>query len=170
MALEIVARVESQSANVPEENETERVVRLAQGTLKHEHNTDEALKAFDNQEEENIEIDEVTNARLVRVIDRNLMPLCKSIRAYTACLPFSVVVEVKLTPDNIAVCAIYFLNFLDKSAMSYASIMGFISDVELTGREYNVCPPMSSNPVSANQAKHNIQWLSSMFYFGYLGW
>ena len=47
-------------------------------------------------------------------------------------------------------CVVYGLNFLDKTTLSYASIMGLEEDLGLTGDNY--------------------QWLGSMFYFGYLGW
>lgn len=44
----------------------------------------------------------------------------------------------------------YGLNYLDKTTLSYASIMGIQDDLHLVGDNY--------------------QWLSSMFYFGYLAW
>ncbi|KAF5869123.1 putative vitamin h protein [Botrytis fragariae] len=44
--------------------------------------------------------------------------------------------------------ASYFLQFLDKSSLNYASIMGLIPDTGLVGQEYS--------------------WLGSAFYFGYL--
>lgn len=56
-------------------------------------------------------------------------------------------------------CVVYGLNYLDKTTLSYASIMGLKtppssnkleSGIGLTGSEYS--------------------WLSSMFYFGYLAW
>ncbi|MCJ1331874.1 hypothetical protein MMC10_008566 [Thelotrema lepadinum] len=47
-------------------------------------------------------------------------------------------------------CVIYGLNYLDKTTLSYASITGIQKDINLVGDNY--------------------QWLSSMFYFGYLGW
>lgn len=40
-------------------------------------------------------------------------------------------------------CVVYGLNFLDKTSISYASIMGLIDDIKLTGSDY--------------------QWLGSMF-------
>jgi ACS family allantoate permease-like MFS transporter len=46
-------------------------------------------------------------------------------------------------------CVVYGLNFLDKTAISYASIMGLVEDLKLVGDQY--------------------QWLGSMFYFGYIG-
>jgi ACS family allantoate permease-like MFS transporter len=47
-------------------------------------------------------------------------------------------------------CVVYGLNYLDKTTISYASIMGLRRDLHLTGDNY--------------------QWLSSIFYFGYLAW
>ena len=41
-------------------------------------------------------------------------------------------------------------DYLDKTTLSYASIMGIKKDIGLVGDDY--------------------QWLSSMFYFGYLAW
>ena len=87
--------------------------------LAHSHDADEALKAFESGEL--IEIDAATNKRLLRTIDLHLMPL---------------------------MCLIYGLNYLDKTTLSYASIMGIKKDINLVGDDY--------------------QWLGSMFYFGYL--
>lgn len=44
----------------------------------------------------------------------------------------------------------YGLNYLDKTTLSYASVMGIQSSLSLTSDNY--------------------QWLASMFYFGYLAW
>lgn len=56
-------------------------------------------------------------------------------------------------------CIVYGLNYLDKTTLSYASIMGLRS------------------PPSDNKLKSGIdlqgdqyQWLGSMFYFGYIAW
>jgi MFS transporter, ACS family, allantoate permease len=84
---------------------------------------DEALKAFVGHEGERIVIDEATNKRLLRTIDRNLMPF---------------------------LCLIYGLQYLDKTTLSYASVMGLKTDLNLV--------------------KDNYQWLGSVFYFGYLFW
>ena len=46
-------------------------------------------------------------------------------------------------------CVVYGLNYLDKTTLSYASVMGLETDLNLT--------------------KNNYQWLGSIFYFGYLG-
>ncbi|KAI5307403.1 hypothetical protein KEM56_000002 [Ascosphaera pollenicola] len=61
------------------------------------------------------------NKRLLRTIDWHLMPV---------------------------LCIIYGLNYLDKTTLSYASIMGLKEDLHLVQDDY--------------------QWLSSAFYFGYL--
>lgn len=47
-------------------------------------------------------------------------------------------------------CVVYGLNYLDKTTISYANVMGFQDDLGLVGDQYS--------------------WLSSMFYFGYLAW
>ncbi len=96
-------------------------VVAAQKILEHSKDADEAMKAFASGEV--VELDEATNRRLLRTIDFHLMPL---------------------------LCLIYGLNYLDKTTLSYASIMGIKTDINLKGDDY--------------------QWLSSMFYFGYLGW
>lgn len=43
--------------------------------LKHSHDADEAMKAFQGAEGQVIEIDAATNKRLLRKIDMNLMPV-----------------------------------------------------------------------------------------------
>lgn len=93
----------------------------AQKILAHSKDADDAMKAFASGE--NVEIDEATNKRLLRIIDWHLMPLLS---------------------------IIYGLNYLDKTSLSYASIMGIKKDINLQGDDY--------------------QWLGSMFYFGYLAW
>ena len=90
--------------------------------LKHSHDADEAMKAFLGHEGQVIELDEATNKRLLRRIDWNLIPI---------------------------MCVVYGLNFLDKTSISYASIMGLEDGLKLVGDDY--------------------EWLGSMFYFGYLG-
>ncbi|KAI4867342.1 MFS general substrate transporter [Hypoxylon rubiginosum] len=61
--------------------------------------------------------------RLLRKIDRNMMPL---------------------------LCVVYGLNYLDKTTLSYASVMGIRTDLHLVGQDYS--------------------WIASVFYFGYLFW
>ncbi|MCJ1397863.1 hypothetical protein MMC11_001059 [Xylographa trunciseda] len=91
--------------------------------LKHAIDADEAMKAFEGYEGESLVLDEATSKKLLRKIDWHLMPL---------------------------LCVIYGLNFLDKTTLSYASIMGLQKDLNLVGDDY--------------------QWLGSLFYFGYLAW
>ena len=101
--------------------EEKRTSVAAAKILKHSHDADEAMKAFESGEV--IELDEATNKRLLKIIDRNLIPL---------------------------MCVVYGLNYLDKTTLSYASVMGIQKDIHLVGDDY--------------------QWLGSMFYFGYLAW
>ncbi|KAJ5261336.1 MFS allantoate transporter [Penicillium angulare] len=91
--------------------------------VQHSGDADEAMKAFDELQGEVIEIDEATNRRLLRTIDWHIMPL---------------------------MCLVYGMNFLDKTTLSYASIMGLKDDLDLVGDQY--------------------QWLGSLFYFGYIAW
>ena len=90
--------------------------------LEHSHDADEAMKAFQGREGR-IEIDEATNKRLLRIIDWHILPL---------------------------MCVVYGCNYLDKTTLSYSSIMGIKKDINITDNQYD--------------------WLSSMFYFGYLAW
>ena len=87
--------------------------------LKHAHDADEAMNAFEGHEK--LHVDETTNKRLLKKIDWNIMPL---------------------------MCVVYGLNYLDKTTLSYASVMGIKKDIHLKGDEY--------------------QWLGSMFYFGFV--
>lgn len=81
--------------------------KAAQRVLEHSHDADEAMKAFEAGEI--IEIDEATNKRLLRIIDWHLLPL---------------------------MCTVYGLNYLDKTTLSYASIMGIKTDIGLIGDDY----------------------------------
>ena len=54
-------------------------------TLKHSHDADAALKAFAGYEGTVIEIDEVTNKRLLRKIDMHLMPVSNTVPEYGGC-------------------------------------------------------------------------------------
>ncbi|KUJ11351.1 MFS allantoate transporter-like protein [Mollisia scopiformis] len=84
---------------------------------------DIALKAFVGHEGEVIVMTPEAERALLRKIDWNLMPM---------------------------LCVVYGLNYLDKTTLSYASIMGLQTDIHLKGTNY--------------------QWLGSMFYIGYLAW
>lgn len=93
--------------------------------LKHadQNDADEALQVLQAHRDEGMEMSAAEERRLLRKIDRNLMPL---------------------------LCIVYGLNFLDKTTVSYASIMGLKTDIGLSGQDYS--------------------WVGSMFYFGYLAW
>ncbi|KAE8393262.1 major facilitator superfamily domain-containing protein [Aspergillus alliaceus] len=90
---------------------------------KHALDADEALKAIQELQGEAIELDAATNKRLLKIIDWHMMPL---------------------------MCFVYGMNYLDKTTLSYASVMGLKPDLNLKGDEY--------------------QWLGSLFYFGYIAW
>ena len=72
----------------------------AEKIVQHSHDADEAMKAFVSNEGP-IEIDAATNRRILRRIDLNLIPL---------------------------MCIVYGINYLDKTTISYASIMGIKKD------------------------------------------
>ncbi|KKY36428.1 putative mfs allantoate [Diaporthe ampelina] len=93
--------------------------------LKHadRNNADEALRVLQGENGEAIELSPEDERRLLRKIDWNLMPL---------------------------LCLVYGLNYLDKTTVSYASVMGLKQDISLSGHQYS--------------------WIGSMFYFGYLAW
>ncbi|MCJ1239140.1 hypothetical protein MMC14_007133 [Varicellaria rhodocarpa] len=108
--------------------------------LKHANDADEAMKAFSGYEGDILVLDEATNKRLLRKIDLHLMPVNPLRRLG----PSALLILVQL------LCVIYGLNYLDKTTLSYASVMGIKKDIGLVGSDY--------------------QWLGSMFYFGYLAW
>lgn len=87
------------------------------------NDADEALKVLEGENGEVIELTPEDEKRLLRKIDWNLMPL---------------------------LCLVYGLNYLDKTTVSYASVMGLKQDIGLSGHQYS--------------------WIGSMFYFGYLFW
>lgn len=87
------------------------------------HDADEALKVLQGAGGEPIILTPEEEKRLLRKIDWHMMPL---------------------------LCLVYGLNYLDKTTLSYASIMGLKTDINLIGQDYS--------------------WLGSAFYFGYLVW
>ncbi|KAK9849077.1 hypothetical protein MYU51_014963 [Penicillium brevicompactum] len=97
----------------------EKVKHVNPTIEKHSHDADEAMKAIDEMHGETIELDEATNRRLLSIIDWHMMPI---------------------------MCFIYGMNYLDKTTLSYASVMGIKEDLSLEGDQY--------------------QWLGSLFYFG----
>lgn len=52
-----------------------RAGSVSEDILKHSHDADEAMKAFQGQEGQVIHIDEATSRRLLRRIDWNLIPV-----------------------------------------------------------------------------------------------
>lgn len=100
-----------------------RAGSVSEKILEHSHDGDEALKAFRGHEGDIIEIDEATNKRLLRRIDWNLMPI---------------------------MCIVYGLNFLDKTTISYASIMGLKDDLGLQGDDYQCKFSRLSSRLSAD--------------------
>lgn len=84
---------------------------------------DAALNAIKDLNGETTVITEEDEKRVLRKIDWHLMPM---------------------------LCIVYGLNYLDKTTLSYASIMGLKPAIGLVGTDY--------------------QWLGSMFYIGYLVW
>lgn len=85
------------------------------------HDGDEAMAAF--QDGQAVDVDEDTNRRLLRKIYRYILPI---------------------------ICAVYCMNYLDETSLSYANIMGLNEDIHLV--------------------EDNYQWSVSLFYFGYLVW
>lgn len=69
---------------------------------------DEAMKYVANEEE--IEIDDATNSRILRKIDIHLMPV---------------------------MCLLYCFQFIDKISNAFASIMGIREDLNMTGNQYS---------------------------------
>ncbi|KAF2102184.1 membrane transporter [Rhizodiscina lignyota] len=112
----------------PEKGASRNASVVAETILKHSHDADAALKAFAEHQGQVIEIDEATNRRLLRTIDWHLMPV---------------------------MCLVYGLNYLDKTTLSYASIMG-------------ISEPVAQGGIGLHGTQYN--WLGSMFYFGYLAW
>ena len=105
------------------DSDPRRQSHVPEDVLKHSKDGDEALQAFAGEDLGDLTVDDATNKRLLRRIDLYLMPI---------------------------LCVVYGLNYLDKTTLSYASIMGMQKDLKLKGDNY--------------------QWLGSLFYFGYLGW
>ncbi|CAN9246952.1 unnamed protein product [Alternaria alternata] len=103
---------------------------LDEKLLKHSHDADAAMKAYEGMEGQVVELTEEKSKALLRKIDMHMMPI---------------------------MCIVYGLNYLDKTTLSYASIMGLrlppsdnklASGIGLVGDQYS--------------------WLGSMFYFGYI--
>ncbi|KAJ5818573.1 hypothetical protein N7474_004164 [Penicillium riverlandense] len=90
---------------------------------KYSRDDDEAMKAMADYDGPPLVLDAETNKRLLRTIDWHMLPV---------------------------LCCVFGLNYLDKTTLSYASIMGIEEDINLTKKEYS--------------------WLGSIFYIGWLVW
>jgi MFS transporter, ACS family, allantoate permease len=110
---------ELESAGIPNEVLHSQGGVVASQILKHSHDADAAFKALESIDPTLIHIDEETNKRLLRKIDWHLIPI---------------------------MCVVYGLNYLDKTTISYASIMGIKlppsdnklkSGINLTGGQYS---------------------------------
>ncbi|KAF1361888.1 MFS general substrate transporter [Lizonia empirigonia] len=109
-----------------------KVQKLDEKILKHSHDADAAMKAFEGMDGQVIELTPEKSKALLRKIDMHLMPI---------------------------MCLIYGLNYLDKTTLSYASIMGLR------------LPPSDNKLASGiNLKSDQYQWLGSLFYFGYIAW
>ncbi|KAI0439111.1 major facilitator superfamily transporter allantoate [Xylaria telfairii] len=120
------------SAEKVKETSHEPLASKAQHTPKHilDNDPDEALKLvtahrllISDSVGETIILSAEEQSKLLKKIDYSLMPL---------------------------LCVVYGLNYLDKTTLSYASIVGFKTDLNIGVSEYN--------------------WVASIFYFGYLVW
>ncbi|KAI1762030.1 MFS general substrate transporter [Hypoxylon sp. FL1150] len=139
--------VERTSATVALSGDAEKAPRhssqAAAGIGPHVDNSDpdEALKLVGG---EAVVLTPEDEKRLLRKIDRNMMPL---------------------------LCIVYGLNYLDKTTLSYASIMGIKKDLNLVGM---FASPMAfllrdvANVFFVVCSRPGL--LSSIFYFGYLFW
>jgi MFS transporter, ACS family, allantoate permease len=114
-------RARSNDVDVEKELDTELRTGsvAAERIVKHAKDADAALKALEALDPSQIHIDDETNRRLLRKIDWHLMPI---------------------------MCVVYGLNYLDKTTISYASIMGIKlppsdnkleSGISLTGGQYS---------------------------------
>lgn len=54
--------------------------KVPENILKHSHDADEAMKAFMGHEGQILTLDEATNKRILRIIDRNLLPVRRLLR------------------------------------------------------------------------------------------
>lgn len=94
----------------------------AKKILEHSGDHDEAMKAFANGED--VEVDEATNKRLLRRIDLHMMPL------------MCVVYGLNVSSTDVYSNEAHQVQYLDKTTLSYASIMGLKEDIGLVGDNY----------------------------------
>ena len=107
------------------------------------YDADDAIKILIERGGAPVELDAATSRRLCRKIDWHLMPVSPLFLFHW--------LDIILIPlYEQLMCLIYGVNYLDKTALSYASVMGINSDLNLSVSQYS--------------------WLGSIFYFGYLIW
>lgn len=128
---------------------------LSEKLLKHSHDVDAAMKAFEGMEGQVITLTEEKSKALLRKIDWHLMPVGVLCCPHVTWAGFHCVIANAVQ----IMCVVYGLNYLDKTTLSYASIMGL------------KLPP-SSDPLHSGIGLTGDQysWLGSMFYFGYIAW
>ena len=100
-------------------------------------NVDEAFAAFQGYGD--IVVDEATDKRLLRRIDKRILPIMCLIYGMYDMTHNEMIGRWETDKPR---------NYLDKTTLSYSSIMGLQTDIGLV--------------------RDNYQWLGSIFYFGYL--
>lgn len=112
-----VAREATRSS--PDAKSVQTIVDEAE-LAKRRSNVDAALKIVTETGEILDETDAKTDRRLLRKVDLHIMPL---------------------------ICIVYFLHYIDKIAISYASVTGIVESTHLRGNQFN--------------------WVASILFFGY---
>jgi ACS family allantoate permease-like MFS transporter len=136
---------------------------LDKNILQHTDDGDEALKAFMSHQGEVIELDEATNKRLLRKIDWNLMPVCIFIDMSTRDAEGDQLLIFGILSSTLSVqvmCIVYGLNYLDKTTLSYASVMGLRTDIGIRFCILSYMPPKLIFATGLHGT--NYSWLSSM--------
>lgn len=141
------------------------VQRLDEKIVKHSHDADAAMKAFEGLDGQVIELTAEKNKALLRKIDWHMMPVSIALITQpssgadwcrSCVLSMGSTICQYAMPDEIPPDANW---CRDKTTLSYASVMGFRL-------------PHSSNKLASgvNLTSDHYQWLGSMFYFGYIAW
>ena len=105
--------------DVAQNKKSDTVVTYHPDPSKPKSGADAALNLLKAGGGNRIPIDAETNRRLLRKIDLHIMPL---------------------------ICIVYFLQYIDKTAISYASVTGILESTSLHGNQFN--------------------WVASIFFFG----
>lgn len=102
-----------------EAKQAEAVTTQPDASAKAAHGADAALRLLEETGGLRQPVDPEASKKLLRKIDLHIMPL---------------------------ICIVYFLQYIDKTAISYASVTGIIQDTGLHGNQFN--------------------WVASIFFFG----